>query len=156
MNKKFVLLTALILAVPAFVFAQTAIQNQQRQKNARLMNETVQQMQGLTLAIHQYSFDYKGKMPPMQNPAVFKKSLQPYASKDSFVSKASGRTFLPNTSLSGKPLARSNRIVWCYDPQTIFGPNNMTEKFRVVGFSNLTIAMTEKRWQREKKTAGLP
>lgn len=157
MNKKLLLATAIVLlSIPAFVFAQSIVKTQQRRNNGRLMSETVQQMQRLTLAIRSYSFSYKGKMPPMQNPAVFKKALQLFVGKDAFVSKASGQTFMPNAKLSGKPLVQSNLIVWCYDPQTILGLNSMTEKFRVVGFSNGTIAMTENRWQREKKISGLP
>ncbi|HEX8463823.1 MAG TPA: hypothetical protein VF627_04325 [Abditibacterium sp.] len=156
MNKKLMLALAIVLSIPVFVFAQSALKNQQRHKRYQLMQQTVRQMQQLTLAVHKYSFDYKGKMPPMQNPAVFKNALQHYTGQDVFISAASGKPFVPNAKLSGKPLVQSNRIVWCYDPQTILGPNSPTKKFRVVGFSNATIAMPESRWQREKETAGLP
>lgn len=151
-------LLVILVAIPAGVFAQNALKNQQRKSRYKAMSEIVQQMHELTMAIYQYTFEANGKMPPMQNITVLQKALKPYSRPSIFVSSASGKPFKLNSKLSGKPLDKSNRIVWCYDTAMPgpYSPDIKRESYRVVGFSNSVIAMPEARWQREKKTSGLP
>ncbi|PQV64340.1 hypothetical protein B1R32_10521 [Abditibacterium utsteinense] len=156
MNKKLILLIAVILSIPVIVFAQNKINNMQRIKRAQLMQKTLGQAQSLSLAIRQYSFDNKGNMPPMNNLTALKQALKPYLGGSDFISAASGKPFIFNTKLSGKKLVDSNFIVWLYDPKPTSGPNNPKDLYRVVGYSNHFTTMPEKIWQSEKKTFGLP
>lgn len=59
----------------------------------------------LLLAVTQYTQDYDEQLPPTQTTAAFDAALRPYvADPNTFVSRVTGKAFIPNPAISGKSL----------------------------------------------------
>ena len=156
MNKRLIISVGVGLAVPSALFAKGAVETRVRMRNYQMMNKTVEAMHGLVVATAFYSQEHNGKLPPMKNAAVLRRALVHYATKDSFVSPASGTPFVPNSTLAGRTLdSLSNQTALFYDVKPLSGPNSPKQLFRVVGFKDHVKTVPEFSWPATKTLSGI-
>jgi len=87
-------------------FAPLTPEDAQRQAEAAYQSQSLSNLKQIGLAMAQYMQDNDEKLPPMKSAAVAKKALFPFIKSDAvFQQPQTHEPYLPNTSLSGRPLA---------------------------------------------------